>query len=180
MKTYEKLDLLVRSEKAEIYKVHYKPLDIIACAKISNASSLASANKHIHEATNHASIGDGVNTIKFYEAFIESSERYNNAVIIMELCEKGDLKKELQRRSRHNERYTNFELFSIAKQFIYLLKEFQLRHYCHRDIKPENIFVSDDGTLKLGDFGDAKSRINQKNLTIRGSPFYLSPSLREA
>ena len=186
MEKYTKLKELAISNKVEIHKVHYTPLDIDACAKIfkipkiSNEARVASENKHIREAINHASIGDGVNTIKFYEAFIEPSEKHNNAVIIMELCENGDLHKELQRRSRYNERYTKDELFSIAKQFINLLKEFQLKKYCHRDIKPENIFVSDDGTLKLGDFGDAKSRINQKNLTIRGSPFYLSPSLREA
>lgn len=47
----------------------------------------------------------------------------------------------------------------------------------HRDIKPSNLFVVDDGTLKVLDFGVA--RLSSSNLTaagmLLGTPEYMSP-----
>jgi serine/threonine-protein kinase len=48
----------------------------------------------------------------------------------------------------------------------------------HRDLKPENVFLSNGGTVKLGDFGLARA-INQHTLTgsVVGTVAYLSPEL---
>lgn len=56
-------------------------------------------------------------------------------------------------------------------------------HLIHRDIKPDNIFLSNDGEVKLGDLGLAKSSDQQQGLTMTGAsmgtPLYISPEQAE-
>ncbi len=53
----------------------------------------------------------------------------------------------------------------------------------HRDIKPDNIFLSNDGEVKLGDLGLAKSASQEISLTMTGAsmgtPLYISPEQTE-
>jgi eukaryotic-like serine/threonine-protein kinase len=45
----------------------------------------------------------------------------------------------------------------------------------HCDVSPSNFFISRTGDLRLGDFGVAKSRIENKSDLVMGKPFYLAP-----
>ncbi len=48
----------------------------------------------------------------------------------------------------------------------------------YRDLKPENILMTEDGYLKLADFGMAKKlKENEKTLSFCGTPEYLSPEV---
>jgi tRNA A-37 threonylcarbamoyl transferase component Bud32 len=51
------------------------------------------------------------------------------------------------------------------------------RGVVHRDVKPDNIFVTDDGSVKLGDFGIARIDSTSKTHagTVLGTPNYMAP-----
>jgi len=49
-------------------------------------------------------------------------------------------------------------------------------HIAYRDLKPENILVTENGYLKLADFGFAKI-VKNKTYTICGTPDYIAPEV---
>lgn len=50
------------------------------------------------------------------------------------------------------------------------------KNIIYRDLKPENILISQNGYIKLADFGLAKV-IDGKTYTLCGTPEYLAPEI---
>ncbi|MES1176221.1 MAG: serine/threonine-protein kinase, partial [Myxococcales bacterium] len=71
------------------------------------------------------------------------------------------------------------EAVGIAVQACRALETAHQASVIHRDIKPANLFLSDDGKLKLLDFGVAKAAFNVEadgeGLSIVGTPEYMAP-----
>jgi serine/threonine protein kinase len=67
----------------------------------------------------------------------------------------------------------------LMRQVIDALEEAHRQGVAHRDLKPENILVSNDGTVKVMDFGLARSLSDDTTSTVPGTvlgtPAYMSP-----
>ena len=99
----------------------------------------------------------------------------------MELA-KIDWEKEIIKRKKNNNYYSEKELFFILKDLIKTLSKLQQNNISHRDIKPQNILLCDNDILKISDFGEAKRNFNNDyndtiKQTIRGTKLYMSPAL---
>jgi len=104
-----------------------------------------------------------------------ASEVGKQSVIALELCGRGDLFQLVER--------TGALPFSVARTYAHTLWRALAtchdRHVYHRDVKLENIFVADDWTCRLADFGFAFVGQPPKcGLTgTRGTKGYMSPEV---
>ena len=67
-------------------------------------------------------------------------------------------------------------------QIVNALKYLQANKIIHRDLKLGNVFLGDNMTLKIGDFGLATKLDfdGEKKKTICGTPNYIAPEILES
>ena len=69
----------------------------------------------------------------------------------------------------------------VGRDLCRALAFFEKQKVLHRDIKPQNIFVSADGTYKLGDFGVARTLEGSASASMRtGTERYMSPEVYQS
>jgi serine/threonine protein kinase len=107
------------------------------------------------------------NILKYYK--VEKLQNY--IIILMELCEGGELKNKIERGL--TEATVKNYVKQLVKVYLHILK----LSIVHRDLKPTNILISNDGVLKLIDFGLSKVIANDMTATICGSPAYMAPEI---
>ncbi|KKM24714.1 hypothetical protein LCGC14_1602360, partial [marine sediment metagenome] len=94
--------------------------------------------------------------------------------MVMEFCPGENLDQLIRRRGPLPQQKIRKILAQLARGLAYA----HGRGVCHRDVKPSNLIVDQDGTVKVTDFGLAKS-IWSSELTLSGqlvgTPHYMSP-----
>ena len=96
---------------------------------------------------------------KYYKSFKEGNCLY----IVMEFMDNGDLGELIKGHKTLNKPIDEERLWNIFIQALTSLEFVHSKGIIHRDIKPANLFVSNDGTIKLGDFGVAANYKNDNN-----------------
>ncbi|KAM6946081.1 serine/threonine-protein kinase Nek3 [Aplochiton taeniatus] len=110
-------------------------------------------------------------------AFRESFEADGHLYIVMEYCSGGDLLHRIK-----EQKTTLLQVEDILKWFAHMCagaKHIHDKRVLHRDLKSKNIFLTDNGTVKLGDFGSACVLNSSKAhaYTYVGTPYYVSPEI---
>ncbi len=93
---------------------------------------------------------------------------------IMEFMKGGELFQHLTKMKKFTEGQTKF----IAACLIMAIGHMHNKDYIYRDLKPENILFTEEGYIKLTDFGLAKF-VTKKDIanTFCGTPEYMAPEV---
>ncbi|XP_068441563.1 serine/threonine-protein kinase Nek3 [Clinocottus analis] len=110
-------------------------------------------------------------------AFREAFEADDFLCIVMEYCSGGDLLQRIRQ-----QKAVQFSVDDILRWFAQMCAaalHIHDRRVLHRDLKSKNIFLTDNGTIKLGDFGSACILNSSKAYahTYVGTPYYVAPEI---
>ncbi|CAG9466714.1 unnamed protein product [Pedinophyceae sp. YPF-701] len=112
----------------------------------------------------------------FVLGYHDSFQHRGHMCIVTEYCEAGDLYRLLK---RQNEPLPEEQIKEWLAQVTLALHYIHERKVVHRDLKSQNIFLTRDGSAKLGDFGIARVLSSPQELarTVIGTPYYMSPEI---
>lgn len=104
--------------------------------------------------------------------------------VIMEYCNRGDLYEFMKRYLKANQfkeqkamiKNDRVLLKALMKQAINGVKGLHKAGFAHNDIKLENVFISDNGQLKIGDFGLTSPK-DKLISSVMGTQSYMAPEM---
>lgn len=169
---YELLEKIGEGGMSEVYKAKCNKLNRFVAVKILKkqfADNKDIAQKFKREATAIANLSDA-NIVNILDVGTQEDIDY----IVMELVTGKTLKELIN----YSGKLTYNTAIKIALQIAKALDCAHRNNIIHRDIKPQNILVTENGEVKVTDFGIAKSTDSQtitNTTSIIGSAHYLSP-----
>ena len=146
--------------------------DSVAVKCLSKASAtkdcpVVNVDENSVELACHDLLGHHPNIVNLIHHFETKAHIY----LVLEYCSMGDLYEAIRlgRGPLQTENVRDFML-----QLVNAVEFMHLKGLYHRDIKPENIFLTHDGTMKLGDLGLATTDAWSYEACV-GSDRYMAP-----
>lgn len=121
------------------------------------------------------------NIVRYVNRYLDKSK--GKLYMVMEYCDNGDLARYIKRHKTERRYISEDKIWSVIFQLLSVLDYCHNRakpgqKVIHRDIKPGNVFLTKDGSLKVGDFGLCRLLDNDDFAkTNVGTPLYMSPEI---
>ncbi|XP_041529852.1 serine/threonine-protein kinase Nek3 isoform X5 [Microtus oregoni] len=112
-------------------------------------------------------------------AFQESFEAEGHLYIVMEYCDGGDLMQKIKQQK--GKLLPEDTILNWFVQICLGVNHIHKKRVLHRDIKSKNVFLTQNGKVKLGDFGSARLLSSPMAFacTYVGTPYYVPPEIWE-
>ncbi|CAL8582142.1 cAMP-dependent protein kinase catalytic subunit [Xanthoria parietina] len=144
----------------------------LARNSISDKGTASVPEDHTVELACHDRLGRHPNIVSLVHSFETTAHIY----LVLEFCSMGDLYEAI------NVGRGPLETENVRELMLQLVNAVDFMHskgIYHRDIKPENIFLAQDGSMKLGDFGLATTDAWSYESSV-GSDRYMAPEQYDA
>jgi len=174
------LNALGEGSFGAVYKANHIPSGAIVAVKvIPNAGSNPSEDEKIKGEIDILSRCDSPYIVGYCECFIRPpTEKAGEMWIVMEYCEGGSMSDLIEASAGFllPEDCIRVVCASIVLGLEYL---HGVANVCHRDIKCGNVLLTQDGHVKLADFGVSAELTNtiNKRKTVVGSPYWMAPEV---
>jgi serine/threonine protein kinase len=183
-------NLLGEGSFGAVYRALHKSTSATVAVKIipnatsTSSSGIDSETDKIMSEIDILSRCDSAFIVGYFECFVRPpKKRLDNGEmwIIMEYCEGGSILDFLERAGGLHSYGEGEEVIRAACASIVLGLEYLhgVANVCHRDIKCGNVLLTNDGHVKLADFGVSAELSNtlNKRKTVVGSPFWMAPEV---
>ncbi len=168
--------LLGEGGKGRVFRARQRSLDRAVALKLLDDGPAMSSNdreRFVREAQSAARV-DHPNVVKVIDAGVDPGSV--QPFIAFELVEGEDLGEVVAR----NGPISESRALDIGQAICRGLDAISRAGLIHRDVKPENVLLTDEGDVKLGDLGLAKSADGDAASITRageivGTPHYMSP-----
>jgi serine/threonine protein kinase len=170
---YELLDPIGHGGMAVVYLARQTDLDRQVALKelriLQSPDDPALAERFLREARTAGSLSHP-NIVTVHEYFKHEGTPY----IAMEYMQRGSLRPRVGR-------MTIAQVAGVLEGILAALDHAEKHRIVHRDLKPENLLVTDQGQIKVADFGIAKARTMNTSVlltaagTTVGTPTYMAP-----
>lgn len=169
---YEILSVLGTGGMAVVYRAYCHRLNRYVAVKILKGELAADQDlrRRFHDESQAVAMLSHPNIVAVYDV----SQVDDREFIVMELIDGITLKQYINKRGG----CLNWrESLHFTTQIMQALKHAHSRGIIHRDIKPQNVMVLRDGSVKVTDFGIARTTNSQATMTqdAIGSVHYISP-----
>ena len=175
---YRILERIARGGMSTVYSAVDERLDRLVAVKVmSSALSTdpAFSDRFTREARAAARLTH-LNTVAVYDQGAETGPDGHHVFLVMELVHGRTLRDLIRERSAP---FPPAEAISIIQPVLSALSAAHAAGIVHRDVKPENILLSDDGVVKVADFGLARAVEADASSTrtglMMGTVAYCSP-----
>lgn len=155
---FQTIKIIGRGAFGEVRVVRKRDDKAVYALKTMRKQDMIDKNQvaHIRAERNLLSAAESPWLVKLLFSFQDDIYLY----LVMEYCAGGDLMTILMREDILTESQTRFYISELAEAIhsVHLLK------FVHRDLKPDNVLISNQGHIKLSDFGLAKSFQSDDNV----------------